>query len=413
MKITKIQAREILDSRGNPTIEVDAYCGNVFARAAVPSGASTGIYEAVELRDKEKRCMGLGVRKAVQSCALIGRRIKGMDPARQREIDRLMIEMDGTSDKSRLGANAILGISMAVARLGAVSKGLTLSVHISKLSKRKPAMPIPFSNVINGGRHAGTELRIQEFMIAADRAASFHKAVEATIDTYHVLKKLSENRFGRSSVNVGDEGGFALPVSKAEDALKMANKAIDEAGYSGIMHTALDCAASEFYNRNGIYLLHKQFTRKTISDYYEDLISRYGIISIEDPFDQEDYLGFTDFTSRSRIPVIGDDLLVTNPERIRMAVDRKLCNGLLLKVNQIGTLTEALEAADIAFRAGWKVMVSHRSGETEDSFISDLAVGIGCGQIKLGAPCRGERTAKYNQLLRIEETFPKLKYGSR
>jgi enolase len=339
--------------------------------------------------------------KAVANAELIGRRLNGMALS-QADIDTAMLKLDATPSKKRLGANAILGVSMAVTRLQAALQGIPLHQEISRLSGSKPLMPLPFANIINGGRHAGTGLKIQEFMICPTGERSFARATQSVVETYHTLKSIASKRYGHGCTNVGDEGGFALPVTKAEEALTLLQSAIKAAGYEDRMHIAMDCAASEFY-RKGAYDLEERLTSSELGAYYQRLINRFGIISIEDAFDQDDHKAWSAFTRDVKAQVVGDDLLVTNPDRIAAGIKGRMCNALLLKVNQIGTVTEALTAAQVARKAGWNVMVSHRSGETEDSFISDLSVGLGCGQIKLGAPCRGERTAKYNQLLRIEE----------
>lgn len=407
-RLTKLKAREVLDSRGNPTVEVDAFSGKYCARAIVPSGASTGIHEALELRDKDKRFLGKGVRLAVKNISLIEKKLKGADITKQSEIDNLMIELDGTENKSWLGANAILGVSLAVCRLGASCSKQPLYRHIGSLYKnRQFILPVPFCNIINGGKHAGGKLRMQEFMIAPNKAKSFSEAVLMVSETYHILKGIIEKKYTKSAANVGDEGGFAPPLEKAEDALSLITKAIEAAGYSKKIGIALDPAASEFYNKNGLYLLHKQFTPEKLADYYMRLAAKFNIISVEDAFEQDDFSSFGALMKKAKFQVVGDDLLVTNKKRIEIAAKKNLCNSLLLKVNQAGTVTESMDAAREAMKNKWTVMVSHRSGETEDSFISDLAVGLGCGQIKIGAPCRSDRTAKYNQLLRIEEELGK------
>jgi len=407
-RISRIIARQVLDSRGNPTIEAELHAGRFSARAIVPSGASVGTYEAVELRDNDKRFQGKGVSKAIENIGLIAKKLKGKDVCRQRDIDNAMIELDGTINKSRLGANAILSVSLAAARTASVAQKKPLYAYISQLFKsKKLRLPVPFCNVINGGRHAGNELAMQEFMIAPVRARSFGEAVQSVSETYHVLKSNIVKKYGKNAANVGDEGGFAPPISKAEDALRLIQKAVDDAGHTKVIRLAMDPAASEFYNRSGIYLLHRQYTGEQLMEYYERLIERFGIASLEDPFEQNDFEMFHRFMRKAKIQVVGDDLLVTNVERIKIALQKKLCNALLMKVNQVGTLSEAMASARLALDNRWNTMVSHRSGDTEDPFIADLAVGIGCGQIKLGAPCRGERTAKYNQLLRIEEELGK------
>ncbi|HIJ02568.1 phosphopyruvate hydratase [Candidatus Woesearchaeota archaeon] len=414
MKITKLFARQVLDSRGNPTVEVEAYFNNYLGRAIVPSGASTGKYEALELRDGKRDYLGKSVLKAVDNVNnVIAKKLVGMEFLDQRAVDGFLIKLDGTPNKSKLGANAILGVSMAVCRLAAVVKQKYLYEYIGELSgtdKKNFRIPIPFSNIINGGKHAGSSLKMQEFMITAFNVNSFKDAVRLTSETYHTLKKLIEEKYGKSAVNVGDEGGFAPQLSRPEEALDLITEAIKKAGYKNKIKIAMDCAASEFYDpATGNYVMDKPYSKDEMIEYYLRLIKSYDIISIEDPFDQDDFESFKKLTERTKIRIIGDDLLVTNPSRIQTAINAKLCNGLLLKLNQIGTVTEAIDAAKLALNAKWRVMVSHRSGETEDTFIADLAVGLGCGLIKLGAPCRSDRTAKYNQLLRIEEN--KIKYG--
>jgi len=395
----KLKGREVLDSRGNPTVEVTA-TNKATARAIVPSGASTGVHECIELRDRRKRYNGLGVMRAVGNISLIEKEIAGLNPYQQNDIDKAMIGLDGTRNKKKLGANAMLAVSLACCRLAALEKKEPLYTYISRLAGTMPSLPIPFANIINGGKHAGNRLPMQEFMIAPIRAKSFSTAAQSVAETYHALKARILKKHGKNATNVGDEGGFAPPIATAEEALDLISSAMDDAGHR--MGIAMDPAASEFY-RHGSYQLHKKMSPSQLSDYYLYLADHYPIISIEDPFDQDDFGGFHEFMKHAKVQVVGDDLLVTNPERIKVAHEKRLCNGLLLKVNQIGTLSEAIEAAKLSMGYGWRVMVSHRSGETEDTFIADLATGLACGQIKIGAPCRGERTAKYNQLLRIEE----------
>jgi enolase len=406
-KIKKVVAREILDSRGNPTVEADVYVDNIFGRAAVPSGASTGIHEALELRDGGKRYLGAGVSKAVENVLRIGRKIEGMDCTAQRELDKFMIELDGTENKSSLGANAILAVSMAAARAAALSSGMPLYQYLAGITgSKKHILPITFCNVINGGKHAGGKLAMQEFMIAPVKAASFREALQMASETYHLLKDVIVKKYGKSAANVGDEGGFAPPIATPEEALDLLDLAVNQAGYNGKIKFGMDVAASEFFS-NGFYTINsRKYRSSELLDYYKRLIEKYPIISVEDPFQQEDFDAYA-MLNKSGIQVVGDDLLVTNTKRISMAIAKKACSCLLLKVNQIGTLTEAIEAAQLSMKNSWGVMVSHRSGETEDSFIADLSVALGCGQIKSGAPCRGERTAKYNQLLRIEEELGK------
>ena len=410
--IKKIKAREILDSRGNPTIEVDVVVNNKTYTAAVPSGASTGKHEALELRDKTKRYLGKGVMKAVRNVERkIFPIIKRKDCRKQKEIDQLMIKKDNTENKSRFGANAILGVSLATARAGADSKKLHLFEYLNKLTENKKiklSLPKTFFNVINGGKHADNKLSFQEFMIVP-KFKTFKQNLQAAGEVYHILKKDLHKKYGKGSTNVGDEGGFAPErLQKSTDALKILMKAIKDAGYFGKMDIAMDCAASEFFKRGKYLVDGRKLSKQQLTNHYIQLAKKYPLVSIEDPFDQEDFIAFAELKkklaeNKLNVQIVGDDLTVTNVDRIEEAIREGSCDCLLLKVNQIGSLTEALNAVRLAHNNGWKVMVSHRSGETEDTFIADLAVGINCGQIKAGAPCRGERTAKYNQLLRIEE----------
>lgn len=404
VKIQHIKAREILDSRGNPTVEVDVVVEDHIFSAAVPSGASTGSNEALELRDKTKRYFGYGVQKVIRNVEKkIAPKLVGKDCTQQEQIDQLMIKLDGTENKNKLGANAILGVSLAVARAGAFCKKKHLFDYLAELADREIKLPRVFFNVINGGKHADNRLSFQEFMISP-KFKSFKENLRAASEIYHLLKKDIHKKYGKGTTNVGDEGGFAPEkIHKIQDVMVMLKKAIKEAGYKDKVDIALDCAASEFFSK-GMYVVDgKKMTKEKLLEYYLQLIKQYKIYSIEDPFEENDFESFAKLREKSNIQIVGDDLTVTNPELLEVAIKEKSCNCLLLKVNQIGTLTEALAAAKMAFAAGWKVMVSHRSGETEDTFIADLAVGLGCGMLKSGAPCRGERTAKYNQLLRIEE----------
>ncbi|MBN1386246.1 phosphopyruvate hydratase [Candidatus Woesearchaeota archaeon] len=402
-RIKRILAREILDSRGNPTIEVDVLCSKSVGRAAVPSGASTGVYEAHELRDHNRKFHGNGVLKAIANVEKISKKLKGLDVRKQERIDKVMIDLDDTKNKSKLGANAMLGVSMAGAVCAANASGKPLYSYLNRLSGSKKVMlPVPFCNIINGGKHAGNKLPFQEFMICPVKTRSFSEGVQAVSEIYHTLKSIIQMKYGRNAINVGDEGGFAPPIEDPEEALRMIDNAIAENGYSKEVRIAMDIAASEFY-AGGIYKMDKQYNSIQMLNLYLRLAKQYPVISIEDPFDQDDFPPFQALMKKTNIQIVGDDLTVSNPHRVKMAIDNRLCNALLLKVNQIGTLSEALESARMAAKAKWKVMVSHRSGETEDTFIADLAAGLGCGQIKLGAPCRGERTAKYNRLIRIEE----------
>ncbi len=406
-KITRVIGREILDSRGNPTVECTVSAGDMSATAAVPSGASTGIHEALELRDQDsKRYNGLGVRKAVGNIGkVIGPKIKNMDPRSQRKIDDLMIRLDATPNKSRLGANAILAVSLAVAKLSAQLGDVSLYEYLSK--GRGRTLPVPVMNVINGGKHAGTGLKMQEFMVIPTAAESFSDSLRMGAEIYHKLKAVIQSKHGKLAVNVGDEGGFAPPIDKTEDALELALQAISEAGYSPgkDVFVGFDAASSEFYE-NGLYTLDgRSKTPEELTDFYLELTQKFPILYIEDPFEQEDFGHTTQLTKKigNSVEVVGDDLFVTNMIRLKKGIDAGAANALLMKVNQIGSLTEAIDAAKFASSNYYGVVTSHRSGETEDTTIADLAVALNCGQIKTGAPCRGERTAKYNRLLRIEE----------
>lgn len=406
VKIKKISAREILDSRGHPTVEVTVFTNLSEGTAAVPSGASTGEYEALELRDGTKRYFGKGVQKAIGNIRQkIAPRLIGQNVFLQKKIDSLLIQLDGTENKSKLGANALLGVSLACARAAAAAQKKPLYAYLHQLTGRKMELPRPFFNVLNGGRHADNDLSFQEFLIVP-KLKTFSENLRVASEIYHALQKDLAKNYGKGATTVGDEGGFApVKLKKTKEALDLLKKVIASAGYTKKVDLALDCAASELYDRGKYFVEGKKLTKENLLEFYFDLIKKYQLISVEDPFEQNDYESFAKLRKESQIQIVGDDLTVTNPERIEAAIREKSCNCLLLKVNQIGTLSEALEAANRAYRAGWKVMVSHRSGETEDTFIADLAVALGCGQIKAGAPCRGERTAKYNRLLGIEETF--------
>jgi enolase len=400
--IKDIRAREILDSRGNPTVEVEVKTeGHHFGRAAIPSGASTGIYEAVELRDGGNRYHGKGVLSAINNIEeLIQPRIQGLDVRDQSGIDESLIKLDGTSNKGKLGANAILGVSIACAKAAAKSENLGLYKY---LNPDAYLLPIPFFNVINGGMHAGNQLDFQEFMVAPTAASSFSEALRIGSEVYHSLKVYLLEKYGRNAINVGDEGGFSPPISTPEEALDAIMSAIEELGYQRKTRLAIDVAASSFF-KEGVYIFKgKKASRSDLIDEYTELVKSYPIVSIEDPLEEEDYQGFVEVTKSLPIQILGDDIFVTNKSRLLRGIEMGACNALLWKVNQIGSLTEAFEAANLAMRNGYRVMASHRSGDTEDPFVADLSVAIGCGQIKSGAPARGERTAKYNQLLRIEE----------
>lgn len=415
MPIKKIHARQIYDSRGNPTVEVDLTTEKGIFRAAVPSGASTGIYEALELRDKAETWHGKGVTKAVNNVnnIIAPELIKNcLDPVEQEKIDELMLKLDGTDNKNSLGANAILGVSMAVCKAGAAHKGVPLYRHIADLAGVKDViMPVPALNVINGGSHAGNKLAMQEFMVLPTGATCFSEAMRMGSELYHHLKSIIKKKYGLDATAVGDEGGFAPNFQNNGEALELLVEAIKKSGYEGKIQIGMDIAAAEFY-KNGKYDLDFKNPESNEADWinsdqlgemYKGFIKDYPVVSIEDPFDQDDWEGYTKLTSETSIQIVGDDLLVTNPKRIQTAIDKKACNALLLKVNQIGSVTESIRAHQMAKAQGWGTMVSHRSGETEDCFIADLVVGLGTGQIKTGAPCRSERLAKYNQLLRIEE----------
>jgi enolase len=403
--IEAVGAREILDSRGNPTVEVEvALDDGTIARAAVPSGASTGAFEAVELRDGGKRYGGKGVTKAVDGVLdVIGPELVGYEASEQRLIDQQLIDLDGTPDKSRLGANAILGVSLAVARAAADSAGLPLFRYLGGPSAH--VLPVPMMNILNGGAHADSNVDVQEFMIAPIGAATFAEALAMGAETYHALKAVLKK--DGLATGLGDEGGFAPSLSSNRAALDLIARAVEQAGYSlgSDIGLALDVAATEFYRDGGYAFEGKTLTAAELTDYYADIVANYPIVSLEDPLAEDDWDGWVALTAAlgDKVQVVGDDLFVTNPTRLAEGIARKAANALLVKVNQIGTLTETLDAVNLAHRSGYRCMISHRSGETEDTTIADLAVATDCGQIKTGAPARSERVAKYNQLLRIEE----------
>lgn len=415
LPITDIYAREIIDSRGNPTIEVEVLAGDEFCgRAAVPSGASTGQFEALELRDIEERYGGLGVEMAVDHVnARIAPAIIGMNIFDQAEIDEVLIQLDGTKDKSNLGANAILGVSMAVARAGAAALGLPLYAYLGGVNAKR--LPVPMMNIINGGKHADNSIDIQEFMILPVGASSFKEGLRMCAEVYHTLKKLLKD--AGFSTAVGDEGGFAPNLPDAKAALRWIKNAVEKAGYQTGKDIcfALDIAATELYDQKfKKYVFEGEKTEQgeavvrsaeELIDYYEELLEEFPIVSVEDPLDEEDWDGWELLTTRLglNVQLVGDDLFVTNTKRLQKGIQRKAANAILIKVNQIGTLTEAFDAIELAKASGYRTIISHRSGETVDSFIADLAVAFNAGQIKTGAPCRSERVEKYNQLLRIEE----------
>jgi enolase len=403
--IEAIGAREILDSRGNPTVEVEvALDDGTIARAAVPSGASTGQFEAVELRDGDDRYGGKGVEKAVAAVLEeIGPELIGFEASEQRLIDQALIDLDGTPDKSKLGANAILGVSLAVARAAAEAAGLPLFRYVG--GPNAHVLPVPMMNILNGGAHADTNVDIQEFMIAPVGAGTFREALRTGAEVYHALKGVLKAK--GLATGVGDEGGFAPNLPSNRDALDLILEAIRAAGFTPgtDVALALDVAATEFHT-NGSYRFEGQDrSADQMAAYYTELLDAYPIVSIEDPLDEEDWAGWRALTTSvgGRVQLVGDDLFVTNPSRLARGIETGTANALLVKVNQIGTLTETLNAVSMAHRNGYRCMMSHRSGETEDTTIADLAVATDCGQIKTGAPARSERVAKYNQLLRIEE----------
>ncbi len=403
--IEAVGAREILDSRGNPTVEVEVVLDDgTFARAAVPSGASTGEFEAVELRDGGDRYLGKGVGKAVEGVlSTISPVLEGLDADDQRLVDQAMLDLDATPNKATLGANAILGVSLAVARAAADSAGLPLYRYVG--GPNAHLLPVPMMNILNGGAHADTNVDVQEFMVAPIGAATYREAVRTGAEVYHALKGVLKKR--GLATGVGDEGGFAPDLESNRAALDLIAEAVEKAGYrlGTDVALALDVAASEFCE-DGTYTFEGQpKTSAEMTDYYAGLVADYPIVSIEDPLDENDWDGWKEFTERlgDRLQIVGDDLFVTNVERLQRGIDERSANALLVKVNQIGSLTETLDSVALAHRSGFRCMMSHRSGETEDTTIADLAVATDCGQIKSGAPARSDRTAKYNQLLRIEE----------
>ena len=408
-KVLEIKGRQILDSRGNPTVEAEVKTENGRFRGIAPSGASTGSKEALELRDKSDSYAGKSVMNAVSNInTLIAKNFAGLDCEDLYAFDNAMIELDGTENKAKLGANATTAVSIAVARAGAASRELELYEFLGEISgNNKFRLPIPQLNIINGGKHAGMENDVQEHMIMPVNANSFSEALEMCALTYFSLREILKKEFGSSGTNIADEGGFAPAVKDLPTRLELINQAIENAGFQNELKLALDCAASEFYY-NGTYKVGiREFTPGELIDYYSELTNQFKIISIEDGLSENDWSAWTEMTGKlgNKIQIVGDDLLVTNPKIIEEAISKKACNALLLKVNQIGTVTESIDAAKLAFKNNWKVIVSHRSGESEDSFIADLTVGIGANQSKFGAPARSDRNAKYNQLLRIEESL--------
>lgn len=408
--ITDVYAREVLDSRGNPTVEVEVYLeSGAVGRTIVPSGASTGAFEAVELRDGDKgRYLGKGVQKAVENVnEIISPEIIGLDAVDQVAIDQIMIDLDGTPNKGKLGANAILGVSMSVAKAAAEALGLPLFQYLGGVNAKQ--LPVPMMNILNGGAHADNNVDIQEFMVMPVGATSFTNAVRMCVEVYHNLKSVLKEK--GLATGVGDEGGFAPNLASNEEALQVIVEAIKKAGYTPgeDIKLALDVAATELYDENQkVYKLSGEGVTKTAAemvDFYEELINKYPIISIEDGLSEEDWDGWNLMTERlgKKIQIVGDDLFVTNTERLKKGIKAGTANSILIKLNQIGTITETLDAIEMAKRAGYTAVISHRSGESEDSTIADVAVAINAGQIKTGAPARTDRVAKYNQLLRIED----------
>ena len=404
LRIREIDAREILDCRGNPTVQVDVILNDgTMGRADVPAGRSTGANEAKELRDGEKRYGGMGVRKAVANVKeIIQPEVKGMDASKQRELDAALIALDGTPDKSRLGANAILGVSLAAARAAANALHMPLYRYINVNAH---VLPVPLLNLINGGKHASNDLEFQEFCICPVGAETFSEAMEIAMAVYEELRMIIIDKYGKIAANVGDEGGFAPPIIKVREAMDNLVMAVERTPYANKIVYGLDCATTHLYNpETKKYTLEgNELTTDELLAFYKDLLKDYPIVSMEDPFSEDDVDGFVRATKELQIQIVGDDFLCTNPKLIKERVPLGASNALLLKVNQIGTLSEALDAAELAYRNNCGVMVSERSGETEDPLISDLVVGINAGQIKTGATIRGERTAKYNRLLQIEQ----------
>lgn len=400
MKIKAVVSREILDSRGNPTVEVDVITDCGFGRGAAPSGASTGTREALELRDTgDKRFLGKGVRKAVENARKFGKRLIGKDPTKQKEIDAIIAKAAGPN-KERIGANATTAMSFAVCAAAAYGCNVPIYRYLNKDAR---IIPVPLMNIINGGKHAGNQLAIQEFMIIPAGFGKLRDALTAACEIYYTLGSYLEKKYGRTARNVGDEGGYAPPMKTTREALDAITGAIEERGYRGKVFIGIDAAASSFYEKGDYRIDGRTLSPGALLDYYHQLLGEYKIISLEDPFEEDAWKEFAEARRKLKIQIIGDDLFVSNVKYLKKGITMKAANAVLLKVNQIGTLTEAIETAQTAKKAKWNVIVSHRSGETEDTFIADLAVALGCGQIKTGAPARGERTAKYNQLLRIEE----------
>lgn len=404
-RIEDVRAREVLDSRGNPTVEVIVRLeGGGLGRFSSPSGASKGKREALELRDGGKWLKGMGVMRAVRNVnEIIRESLLGVDASLQPLVDSILIQLDGTPNKSRLGVNSVLGVSVASAKASANQMGIPLYRYLGGAFTR--VLPVPLMNIINGGKHAGNELAIQEFMIVPLNFKTFKEALFAGVSVYMELREFLKEKYGKHAVNLGDEGGFAPPMKRTEEALEALMGAVERVGYSGDIKIALDCAASNFYVNGRYEIDGRSLEEGELISLYESILGRYPIIGLEDPFHEEDLSSFSELTRKfgDRILLIGDDFFVSNEEYLRKGIEVGAGNAVILKVNQVGTLTEAVNTAFLALRSGYKVIVSHRSGETTDPFISDLSVALNCGYIKSGAPARGERVAKYNRLLEIEE----------
>ncbi|MCX8200256.1 MAG: phosphopyruvate hydratase [Candidatus Micrarchaeota archaeon] len=409
LQIKEVSARMVFDSRGNPTLRATILTPDGIGWADAPSGASTGKHEAIELRDGGQPYHGKGVAKAIENVRLISDALRGMDCSDQKKIDTAIIGLDGTPNKARLGANATTAVSLAVARAAAACSGKELFDWLCPGASR---LPIPMMNIINGGKHAGSGLAIQEFMIVPAGAKSFSEAMQMGVEIFHTLKGIIEDKYGKAATSVGDEGGFAPKIKRTRDALDIIMKAIEKCGYAREVKMSLDCAASSFFIKGKYKIDGKSLSKSKMLEYYIALLGEYPLFSIEDPFDEEDFESFAALNKERKCKVIGDDLTVTNIHRIEAAINKGAIDTLLLKVNQVGTLTEAMDAATLCKNNKCGVVVSHRSGETCDPFIADLAVALECGMIKAGAPCRGERLAKYNRLLEIESLLgDKATYG--
>ncbi|MBN2566828.1 phosphopyruvate hydratase [Candidatus Woesearchaeota archaeon] len=410
MTIKDVKAYELLDSRGNPTVGVRLTTENGDFWALTPSGASAGSHEALELRDTGPRYGGKGVGTAVKNVnTLIAKRILGMDETQQAELDGALLELDGTKSKDALGANAVLPVSMAAAVAAAAAQRIPLYQHLGRLygfsNGANAVLPVPMCNVINGGKHAGQDNDIQEHMIVPVGAKSYSEAIRMVAESYHELQAELKRRFGPQGILIGDEGGFAPQIPTVQERLDLVVKAYEEAGYRDEMRLAIDSASSEFFADGTYHIGAKSYSSGELVDFYDELTKAYPIVSLEDGMAEDDWDGWTELMAKigSRVQIVGDDLLVTNPERIEMAVAKKAVNSVLIKLNQIGSLTETLQAVRLSHKSGFSTVISHRSGETEDRFIADLAVGVRAGQVKFGAPARTDRNAKYNRLLVIED----------